>query len=82
MLIFSTLPSNLPPKGWDLRSYIFLALFTIWWPGLYVMYTHMMKQRKKAIGKGFWGDKRAQEKAQQRQKMIREAAAQAGKKSK
>lgn len=25
--------------------------------GLYVMYSHMMKQRRRAIGKGFWGSK-------------------------
>lgn len=26
-------------------------------PGLYIMYSHMMSQRRRAIGKGFWGDK-------------------------
>ncbi|EMD37719.1 hypothetical protein CERSUDRAFT_154541 [Gelatoporia subvermispora B] len=28
------------------------VLFCIWWPGLYVMYTHMMKQRRKVLAKG------------------------------
>ncbi|OCH88253.1 PTPLA-domain-containing protein [Obba rivulosa] len=28
------------------------VLFCIWWPGLYVMYTHMMKQRRRVLGKG------------------------------
>jgi hypothetical protein len=26
------------------------------------MYTHMIKQRRRAIGKGFWGNKRAEDK--------------------
>lgn len=26
------------------------------------MYTHMMKQRTRALGRGFWGDKLAQQK--------------------
>ncbi|OSX66099.1 hypothetical protein POSPLADRAFT_1132827 [Postia placenta MAD-698-R-SB12] len=30
----------------DLRC----VLFLIWWPGLYIMYTHMMKQRRKVLG--------------------------------
>ncbi|CDO75667.1 hypothetical protein BN946_scf184941.g20 [Trametes cinnabarina] len=28
------------------------VLFFVWWPGLYVMYTHMMKQRRKVYGGG------------------------------
>jgi len=32
----------------DLRC----VLFLIWWPGLYIMYTHMMKQRRKVLGAG------------------------------
>ncbi|PWN54478.1 PTPLA-domain-containing protein [Violaceomyces palustris] len=60
MLIFSTLPQFLPwnkPTVWSIRDYVFLLLFIIWWPGLYVMYTHMIKQRRRALGKGFWGSK-------------------------
>ncbi|KDN39910.1 PTPLA-domain-containing protein [Tilletiaria anomala UBC 951] len=58
--MFATLPKSLPWNDklgqWGFREYIFLFLFTTWWPGLYIMYTHMMKQRRRAIGKGFWGD--------------------------
>ncbi|EST09660.1 Protein-tyrosine phosphatase-like, PTPLA [Kalmanozyma brasiliensis GHG001] len=60
MCILATLPKSLPfnnPGAWDLRAYIYAGLFVIWWPGLYVMYTYMMKQRRKVIGTGFWGDK-------------------------
>ncbi|PCH36163.1 PTPLA-domain-containing protein [Wolfiporia cocos MD-104 SS10] len=28
------------------------VMFLIWWPGLYVMYTYMMKQRRKVLGAG------------------------------
>lgn len=38
------------------------------------MYTHMIKQRKRALGKGFWGDKLAQEKSEQRRQAIQDAA--------
>ncbi len=58
--MFATLPSTLPWNdklgAWGLREYIFAALVGIWALGLYVMYTHMIKQRRRAIGKGFWGD--------------------------
>ena len=60
MCILATLPNGLPfnkPAAWDLRAYVFAGLFVIWWPGLYVMYTYMIKQRRKVIGKGFWGNK-------------------------
>ncbi|KAI0645584.1 PTPLA-domain-containing protein [Trametes meyenii] len=33
-----------------LHTYVRQALFLVWWPGLYVMYTHMMKQRRKVFG--------------------------------
>ncbi|BEI80385.1 hypothetical protein CcaverHIS002_0109140 [Cutaneotrichosporon cavernicola] len=29
-----------------------LVLFVIWWPGLYVLYTYMLKQRRKFFAKG------------------------------
>lgn len=38
------------------------------------MYTHMMGQRRRAIGKGFWGDKLTQKKVEERQRVIREAS--------
>lgn len=42
------------------------------------MYTHMIKQRKRALGKGFWGDKKTKQKQEERRKKIVEA----GKKTK
>ena len=36
--------------------------------GLYVMYTHMMRQRRRALGKGLWGDKRTQVKVAEKQR--------------
>ncbi|CAO1627635.1 unnamed protein product [Parajaminaea phylloscopi] len=76
MLIFSTLPSHLPwnKPAWTPRELAYGFLFVIWWPGLYVMYTHMMKQRKRALGKGFWGDKRIKEKQEERRRKIAEAS--------
>ncbi|KAE8215242.1 hypothetical protein CF327_g1469 [Tilletia walkeri] len=53
MLIASTLPSAMPwdkPGAWDLRASVYAGLFVFWWYGLYVMYTYMIKQRRKALG--------------------------------
>ncbi|KAI0769733.1 tyrosine phosphatase-like protein [Trametes elegans] len=59
LLIYATIPS--PGLGLHsfrpsvlaaLHTYIRQALFVIWWPGLYVMYTHMLKQRRKVFGSG------------------------------
>ncbi|KAI0820009.1 PTPLA-domain-containing protein [Trametes gibbosa] len=33
-----------------LHAYVRPVLFAIWWPGLYVMYMHMVKQRRKVFG--------------------------------
>jgi len=59
MIMFSTLPSSSPfasswisGRSWSLRDYAIGALFVIWWPGLYIMYTHMIRQRSKVLGKG------------------------------
>ena len=71
LCILATLPNSLPfnkPAAWDVRAYVFAGLFVIWWPGLYVMYTYMIKQRRKVIGKGFWGDKLAQQLREKKQK--------------
>ncbi|SNX81318.1 related to PHS1 - essential 3-hydroxyacyl-CoA dehydratase of the ER membrane [Melanopsichium pennsylvanicum] len=60
LCIWATLPNKNPltnSGAWDLRAYIFAGLFAVWWPGLYVMYTYMIKQRRKTIGNGFWGNK-------------------------
>ncbi|KAF9051067.1 PTPLA-domain-containing protein [Hymenopellis radicata] len=59
-LNYATLPSSSPipswsswAKGmWKPTDYIRAILFLIWWPGLYVMYTYMMAQRKKVLGPG------------------------------
>lgn len=57
---FATLPisiasggswfSALPVSQWDLYALLRAVLFIGWWPGLYPMYTHMMKQRRKVFG--------------------------------
>ncbi|KAI0374155.1 PTPLA-domain-containing protein [Pilatotrama ljubarskyi] len=58
LLIYATLPhpglgfshSFTPNVLSTLHTYVREALFIAWWPGLYVMYTHMMKQRRKVLG--------------------------------
>ncbi|ESK88447.1 protein tyrosine phosphatase [Moniliophthora roreri MCA 2997] len=55
-LSYSMLPSSNPLSKswisgkWGPYDYFRGVLFIIWWPGLYVMYTHMMKQRRKIFG--------------------------------
>ncbi|KIK67123.1 hypothetical protein GYMLUDRAFT_37160 [Collybiopsis luxurians FD-317 M1] len=57
-LIYATLPATSPIPSWSSwvmgmwkpADYIRALLFFIWWPGLYVMYTHMIKQRRKVFG--------------------------------
>ncbi|KAK1232632.1 hypothetical protein PQX77_004194 [Marasmius sp. AFHP31] len=50
---YASLPSSSPlERKWSLYDYFRGVLFLIWWPGLYVMYTHMIKQRRKALGGG------------------------------
>ncbi|KAF5386039.1 hypothetical protein D9615_002496 [Tricholomella constricta] len=59
-LIYATLPASSPLPGWQSwlhgmwkpTDYGRAALFVIWWPGLYVMYTYMIAQRRKVLGKG------------------------------
>ncbi|KAJ3877725.1 PTPLA-domain-containing protein [Lentinula edodes] len=59
-LIYATLPSTSPIPSWSSwimgmwtpTDYIRATLFLIWWPGLYIMYTHMVKQRRKVFGSG------------------------------
>ncbi|KIJ49703.1 hypothetical protein M422DRAFT_205249 [Sphaerobolus stellatus SS14] len=48
-LIFSTLPSH---NAWSEADYGRALMFLIWWPGLYIMYTYMIQQRKKVLGRG------------------------------
>ncbi|TKY90034.1 hypothetical protein EX895_000032 [Sporisorium graminicola] len=61
LCILATLPKTLQLSAWDARALVYAGLFAIWWPGLYVMYTYMIKQRRKVLGKGFWGHKLVQE---------------------
>ncbi|KAI0085145.1 protein tyrosine phosphatase [Irpex rosettiformis] len=51
-LIFATLPSlhEKPLAYWGLHEWFRLAMFGIWWPSLYVLYTYMIKQRRKVLG--------------------------------
>ncbi|UZJ53486.1 hypothetical protein CBS101457_002806 [Exobasidium rhododendri] len=82
MLMFFTLPQVLPwndPSAWNVHNYFTLSLFVLWWPGLYVMYSHMIKQRRRSLGKGFWGNKRAEDK---RRAAMDKAAKEKGIKSK
>ncbi|TFK44631.1 tyrosine phosphatase-like protein [Crucibulum laeve] len=59
-LIYATLPASSPFPGWQSwlhgmwkpTDYVRAGLFAIWWPGLYVMYTYMIAQRRKVLGKG------------------------------
>ncbi|KDQ21534.1 hypothetical protein BOTBODRAFT_99627, partial [Botryobasidium botryosum FD-172 SS1] len=59
MLMFSTLPSSSPfakswisGRKWGLWNYLTGSLFLIWWPALYILYTYMIRQRSKVLGKG------------------------------
>ncbi|KAJ7593851.1 PTPLA-domain-containing protein [Mycena floridula] len=59
-LIYATLPFSSPVPSWSAwyqgmwkpTDYVRGLLFLIWWPGLYVMYTYMIKQRRKVLGSG------------------------------
>ncbi|KAK0455066.1 PTPLA-domain-containing protein [Armillaria borealis] len=59
-LNYATLPTSSPVPSWlswaqgmwKPTDYIRGLLFLIWWPGLYVMYTHMIVQRRKVLGPG------------------------------
>jgi len=59
-LIYATLPTSVPWNtttgslilgNWLVPDYIRAFVFVIWWPGLFVMFTHMVKQRSKIFGK-------------------------------
>ncbi|RXW14302.1 hypothetical protein EST38_g11548 [Candolleomyces aberdarensis] len=59
-LMYFTLPDAAPitlahsiptlTGAWSLGDYGRAILFTIWWPGLYFMYTYMISQRRKVLG--------------------------------
>jgi len=42
--------SILPFAQWDAYALLRGVLFVAWWPGLYPMYAHMIKQRRKVFG--------------------------------
>ncbi|KAI0690104.1 tyrosine phosphatase-like protein [Cytidiella melzeri] len=50
-LIFSTLPTlkEKPFVDWSFHDWFRLAMFCTWWPSLYVLYTHMIKQRRRVL---------------------------------
>ncbi|KAJ7901766.1 PTPLA-domain-containing protein [Mycena olivaceomarginata] len=55
-LAYSTLPfpSGIPTLksflGWSAPEYARAALFLVWWPSLYQLYTHMIVQRRRIFG--------------------------------
>jgi len=53
-LIFATVPNwgELLSSSSSFWAVGRLVMFLIWWPGLYVMYTHMIVQRKRVLGGG------------------------------
>ncbi|GJE94430.1 PTPLA-domain-containing protein [Phanerochaete sordida] len=51
-LIWSTLPPLADLASWGPADYFRGAMFCIWWPSLYVLYTHMIKQRRRVLGVG------------------------------
>jgi very-long-chain (3R)-3-hydroxyacyl-CoA dehydratase len=61
ILIYSTLPKTSPLDGTWTPDELFRGFcFIIWWPSLYVLYTHMIKQRRKIIGGSNLGKKKTQ----------------------
>ncbi|KAI1795703.1 PTPLA-domain-containing protein [Ganoderma leucocontextum] len=53
-LMYATLPQPVLAFSLEggLHTLVRKVLFATWWPGLYVMYTHMTKQRRKVFGGG------------------------------
>jgi len=49
-LIYATLPNWGNWGSWGPIDIARAVLFGIWWPGLYVMYTYMISQRRKVLG--------------------------------
>ncbi|KAI0259252.1 protein-tyrosine phosphatase-like protein, partial [Gloeopeniophorella convolvens] len=46
----ATLPPLRDIASWDTWALVRGALFVAWWPGLYPMYMHMVRQRRKIFG--------------------------------
>lgn len=62
LLILSSLPTANPLQGlrdgsWNTWDYFRGVMFIVWWPGLLVMMSHMMRQRRKVFGRGTGGKK-------------------------
>ncbi|KAK2459623.1 hypothetical protein APHAL10511_008378 [Amanita phalloides] len=53
-LILASIPKELWFGKGTMSVWVFvrMAAFILWWPGLYVMYMHMMYQRRKVLGEG------------------------------
>jgi very-long-chain (3R)-3-hydroxyacyl-CoA dehydratase len=49
-LIYATLPNWGDWGEWGAEAIARAVLFSIWWPGLYIMYTYMISQRRKVLG--------------------------------
>jgi len=43
-------PENLMHGNWKWPDYLKALMFVIWWPGLYILVTYMIKQRAKMLG--------------------------------
>ncbi|TYJ56815.1 hypothetical protein B9479_002425 [Cryptococcus floricola] len=43
---------NVTGQEWGLMEGVRLVMFFVWWPSLFALYTYMLKQRKKVLGKG------------------------------
>lgn len=79
--MFRTLPALWPWQDngaaaamWTPKDYLVLVLFGLWWPGLYIMYTHMIRQRRRALGSSAKPSKEAQRLAKQRQQGLQAIA--------
>ncbi|ODO00606.1 hypothetical protein L198_02926 [Cryptococcus wingfieldii CBS 7118] len=44
--------ANVSGQEWGLMEGVRLVMFFVWWPSLFALYTYMLKQRKKVLGKG------------------------------
>ncbi|KZP11613.1 PTPLA-domain-containing protein [Athelia psychrophila] len=60
-IVFGTLPPFTALGEWGVGEWVRGAMFVIWWPSLYVLYTYMLGQRRKVLGgKGKAGSKKTQ----------------------
>ncbi|KAG6896468.1 hypothetical protein C0992_008056 [Termitomyces sp. T32_za158] len=52
LLIYATLPPLRQLQAWGPTDYARAVLFGMWWPGLYSLYTYMIVQRRRVLGRG------------------------------